>query len=172
MTTEDRFDRRQDPVGDVPADAGADEGAVTLHEEELRVRTERVATGRVTFRKRVVTEERTVVVTVRREELEILEEDLTRDGAPEVEGDRLDRPGDDGQRGTEPEMSQTPEGDIEIVLYAERPVVTTETVAVERVRVHRGSVVEEQQISAEVSREEAVVERDGDVDGLRDAPRP
>ncbi|WP_168582943.1 DUF2382 domain-containing protein [Gephyromycinifex aptenodytis] len=139
-------------------------GSIVLHEEELRIRTERIPTGRVTFRKRVVTEERTVVVTVRREELEIIEEDLTADappaseaGLPAVTGERLH-----DEVSSAADLTHSPEGDIEIILYAERPVVTLETVAAERVQVHRGSITENQDVTAEVFHEEAVLEREGE----------
>lgn len=143
-------------------------GSMVLHEEELRIRTERIPTGRVTFRKRIVTEERTVVVTVRREELEIVEEDLNVDTAsdrgteatadPLLTGDHLRGEGS----GDSSDLTHRGDGDLEIMLYAERPVVTLETVATERVRVRRSSITEDQAVTAEVLREEAVVERDDD----------
>lgn len=144
------------------------EGAsMVLHEEELRIRTERIPTGRVTFRKRIVTEERTVVVSVRREELEIIEEDLNAASAPGAEsaegrdapsltGDYLRGEGSGGSS----DLTHGDDGDLEIILYAERPVLTLETVAAERVRVRRGTFTDEQAVTAEVFREEAVVERE------------
>ncbi len=139
-------------------------GDVVLHAEEMRVRTERVPSGRVIFRKRIVTEERTVVVTVRREELEIIEDHDTSnldaaDVEPTVDGDHLDAPAGDGDslRG----LRRTDDGDYEIVLHAEEPVVTVQTVPVERVRISRRTVSATENVSAELAREEAVVERDG-----------
>ncbi|WP_040156026.1 DUF2382 domain-containing protein [Mobilicoccus massiliensis] len=189
MTHDHDLPREHDPLRD-RADldrsgeggAGRHEGdGVVLREEELRVRTERVPYGRVTFRKRVVTEERTVVVTVRREELEILEDesaDASVAGAnqgrfdPEagVPGDPMgyaDEPALGGERldsGTDhaavDDLRRTPEGDFEIVLRAEEPVVTLKTVAVERVRVSRATVTDTERVSAQVDHEEAVLEQD------------
>lgn len=151
-------------------------GSVTLHAEEMRVRTERIPSGRVTFRKRVVTEERTVVVTVRREELEIIEDrdaaNLTADhpgagevradlDAPHVTGERLDAPGGDAAFD---DIRRGEDGEYEIVLHAEEPVVTMQTVPVERVRISRRTVTETEHVSADLAREEAVVERDGVVE--------
>lgn len=159
-------------------DARDSSGGVTLHAEEMRVRTERVPSGRVTFRKRVVTEERTVVVTVRREELEIVEDRDTANlgaadagahgdvDAPSVTGERLEAPaGGDAFE----EIRRNADGDYEIVLHAEEPVVTLQTVPVERVRISRRTVTETENVTADLAREEAVIERDGIVD--RDAQR-
>lgn len=180
MTTNGGFDHPQDvrhahgiePGGiDAPGQGARtrsrdenESASMVLHEEELRIRTERVATGRVTFRKRIVTEERTVVVSVRREELDIIEEDLSAAPAHGAEsGDALSLTGDhlraEGSSDSS-DLIHGDDGELEIILYAERPVLTLETVAAERVRVRRGSTTEEQAVTAEVFREEAVVERE------------
>ena len=55
--------------------------------------------------------------------------------------------------------------ELEIVLYAERPGVATETVAVERVRIGKRTVTAEETVSGEVRREE--IELDTDPEGPR-----
>ncbi len=109
----------------------------TRSEEELslerRVRTVR----RVRVRKRIVEEWVEVRVPVRREELEIVEEEVAA-------GDALDA-------GAEPLSEQT----LEVVLHHEEPVVTTRAVPSERVTVTR-YVVEEVQEVADTLRKEVI----------------
>ncbi|GAB48182.1 DUF2382 domain-containing protein [Mobilicoccus pelagius] len=160
-----RLDATRDDHRDLrDTDARDAADGVVLHAEEMRVRTERVPSGRVTFRKRVVTEERTVVVTVRREKLEIIEDhDTTNlDAAPagdepSITGDRLAGAGEGADL---EEIRRDADGDYEIVLHAEEPVVTLQTVPVERVRISRRTVTETEQVSADLAREQAVVERE------------
>ena len=66
------YDRPRDRAGD-RAGAPSDESLVR-REEELQVGVERVRTGRVRLRKQVVEEQRTITVTVRVEEAELVEE--------------------------------------------------------------------------------------------------
>jgi uncharacterized protein (TIGR02271 family) len=92
--------------------------AMTRSEEELLVDTVWRPAERVRLRKRVVEEDVTVTVRVRREELEITREPVSHYEPPRRDaGERIE--------------------DVVIVLHEERPVVTTEVVPVERVRVHR-----------------------------------
>ncbi len=120
---------------------------VVRSEERLAVGTERVPTGRVRVGKRVVTEERTVTVTVRREEL-YLEEDAAASAGQ-------------GSLTTGPDHDT---GDaLELVLYAEEPVVTTRVVPVERVRVVRHRVTEQVSVPATVAQERIEIETDGTV---------
>ena len=90
---------------------------VTRSEERMRVHIERTS-KRMQVRRRIVTEMRTITVPVRREELEFVpvsEDEVVRGGGrlTDVQGEQ----------------------EIEFVLHEERPVVTVQTVAVERVRV-------------------------------------
>lgn len=130
---------------------GGEGGEMIRHEEELRTRVERYPAKRITMRKRAVEEEETITVRVRREEVEIVEEDLT---IPEGEHSRT------GRVGRRDEDLDADGG--EIILYAERPVVTTEWVPVERVRLGRNTVREERSVTENVAREvvELVEERD------------
>jgi uncharacterized protein (TIGR02271 family) len=127
---------------DADASAGRiedDDAAMTRSEEHLRVGTERVQTGKVRLRKYTVTEYVTVTVPVRREEIRLEHvpagQDDSDDGAAHPEGVEI---GDD---------------EHEIILHAERPVVTTETVPVERVRFGKQTVTEQQTVSGEVRKE-------------------
>lgn len=158
---------RDDDQHDADLRNDSDASLVTRR-EELRVRTEQVARGRVVLRKRVVEEEQTITVTVRREELEVVEEDAADVSAAPLH----DRGSDAGTLGSDraQDEARRPEArlsearaddDVEMVLYAERPVVTMEVVPVERVMLRRSVTTEERTISSDVSHEEIVVEGDG-----------
>jgi uncharacterized protein (TIGR02271 family) len=128
-------------AGDAPAE-------VVLSEEQLLVETQRVPAERVRLRKEIVTEEVTLTVTLRREELVI-------ERASAGEDEALVEP------------SQDPlghDGALEILLWAEEPVVTTRSVPVERVRIRRDVVTEDQEITTELRRERAAVDHpQGDI---------
>lgn len=111
---------------------------VTLTEEQLLVDTQRVPAERVRLRKEIVEEEVTVTVVLRHEELVIEREPI--------------QPGD-----TPPERSDVPAlGEpMEIVLWAEEPVVTTRSVPAERVRVVRTLGSQQQDLTAQLRRERA-----------------
>ncbi len=106
---------------------------MVLSEERLEVVATRVPVERVRVRKRIVTEDRTVTVTVRREELAVerfpVDPDAPVDGAP----------GRDDV--------------VTLVLHEEVPEVTTRVVPRERVRVHVETRSAEEQVSAELGRE-------------------
>lgn len=107
------------------------------HEEQLRVRTETVVTGRVRIRKYAVTERRTFTVDVTREEISIVHEDVT--DAPAGE------PGEPGE-GLSEEV-------LELVRHEERVVISKEVVPVERVQVVRRVVSRPEEVHGEVRRE-------------------
>lgn len=167
--------------------------SMVRHEEELRVGTERLRTGRVRLRKRVVEEEQTFTVTVRHEEVDLIEEDLAGDdGTLADRGDRADRADgvdldgparsvdvtDSGRGAGAPgggtrdaggiDASDGDDDTVEIVLYAERPVVTMERVPVERVRLRRVRTQDEQTVTEEVLREDIEIDRDDVRDDQRD----
>lgn len=115
-------------------------------EEQLRARTETVPVRRVRFRKYVVTEDRTITVQLRREELRMEEEAITDPATatpPPAEvadsANLLLGPGDDRE--------------AVILLYAEQPIVTTEVIPTERIRVSKYLVTEQQSVSGTVARE-------------------
>jgi uncharacterized protein (TIGR02271 family) len=112
------------------------DSAMTRSEEQLRVGTEQVETGRARLRKYVVTEQESVQVPVTREEVRIEREPITdanRDAA--LSG---------------PEIS---EEEHEVVLHEERPVVQTEAVPVERVRLDTDTVTEDRTVTEDVRKE-------------------
>src|SRR3954454_9924616 len=114
---------------------------MTRSEEQLRVGTEQVQTGRARLRKYVVTEQENVTVPVSREEVRLEREPIT-DGNV---GDALDGP-------------DISEGEHEVVLTEERPVVEKETVPVERVRLDKETVTDQERVSADVRKEEVEVD--------------
>ena len=117
---------------------------MTRSEEELAVDTVWRPAERVRVRRRVVEEEVTVTVTVRREELEVEREPASR----------FDPPRRDAGRPGEP---------IVMVLHEERPVVGVEVVPTEVVRVRRAVVRGgERTVTDTVRREEVEIEPDDD----------
>jgi uncharacterized protein (TIGR02271 family) len=132
------------PVAAVPTPPTTD-GAMTRSEEQLQVTMERYAAKRVRVVKYVVTEEVQVTVPIRREEIRI-EEIPLGDGAPATAG-ALDTAGTGG-------LPET------IVLHTERPVVGTEVVPVERVRLRTEWVQEHVQVRDQVRRERVDVDQD------------
>jgi uncharacterized protein (TIGR02271 family) len=112
---------------------------VVRHEEELEVARRTVVRERVRLRTRVVTETRIVEVQVRRQELVVEREPLA--GA---DADAL------------PRDDRTP---LEIVLHAEEPVVETRVVPMERVRVAKVAVAEQQRVVDELRAERVEVDR-------------
>jgi uncharacterized protein (TIGR02271 family) len=126
------------------AGAGADRGtadpvsgdAMTRSEERLHVGTESVPVGRARLRKYVVTENVTTTVPVSHEEVRLEREPIT-----------------DANRDAALSGPDITEAEHEVQLYAERPVVTKETVPVERVRLTTESVAGEESVSADVRKE-------------------
>ena len=104
--------------------------AMTRSEERLHVGTEKVQTGRARLRKYVVTENQTVTVPVTREEVRIEREPITDANV----GDALGGP-------------DISEEEHEVVLTEERPVVAKETVPVERVRLDKETVTENETVT-------------------------
>ena len=133
------------PPAPAPADAPTEvfeQAAMTRSEEQLVVDKVEVPRERVRLVKHVVTEDVTVTVTLRREELRVERE-------PIANPDPLDLP-----PGTEIAPSE-----MEFFLLAEEPVVSTRVVPVERVRVGKDGVVEPRQVGGEVRKEQIEIER-------------
>lgn len=146
----------------------ASDGAMTRSEERLTVGTERRETGRARLRKFVVTETVTVEVPVRREEVRLVQEPVGGfdDAAAALGTPAVTGTADAGLPYDGPPVDLA-DGEVVVVLHEERPVVTTETVAVERVRMTTEQVTGTEAVSAEVRTEH--VEVDGDVaDGPTD----
>jgi uncharacterized protein (TIGR02271 family) len=113
------------------------DNAMTRSEERLHVGTENVESGRARLRKYVVTEEVTQTVPVSHEEVRIEREPIT------------DANRDDAMSG--PSIS---EEEHEVTLHAERPVVSKETVPVERVQIATDTVTEDQTVTEAVRKEQ------------------
>lgn len=119
-----------------------DDAEVTLSEERLNVGTEEREAGHVRLRKYVTTEEEQVTVPVQKEKLVVEREP--------VEGRSAGRIDDSAHQ------------DETITLREERPVVDKETVDVEKVRVGKETVTEQETVSGTVRKEHADIEGDTD----------
>ncbi|MER7229407.1 PRC and DUF2382 domain-containing protein [Streptomyces olivaceus] len=113
-----------------------DERAMTRSEEQMHIGVERRESGRARLRKYVVTEEVQQTVPVTHEEVRVVREPIT------------DANRDEALAG--PEIS---EAEHEVTLHAERPVVETETVPVERVRMTMEEHTENETVRGQVRKE-------------------
>ncbi|HVM20972.1 MAG TPA: PRC and DUF2382 domain-containing protein [Egibacteraceae bacterium] len=120
------------------------DNAMTRSEEQLRVGTTQQETGRVRLRKHVVTENVTQTVPVQREEIRIEREPIT------------DANVDSATDG--PAIS---EEEHEVTLHAEVPVVQKQAVPVERVRLDKDVVTDEETVSEQVRKEEIDLDESG-----------
>jgi uncharacterized protein (TIGR02271 family) len=111
-----------------------DQGAMTRSEEQLKVGTERVETGRVRLVKHVVTEEQQMSVPVSHEEVRIERTPIT-----------------DANRGRGAKIG---DAEQEMTLHAEKPVVQKETVAMEQVRLGKDTVTDQETVSGTVRKEQ------------------
>jgi uncharacterized protein (TIGR02271 family) len=121
--------------------------AMTRSEERLNVGTETRESGRARLRKYVVTEQETVTVPVTREEVRVEREPIT-----------------DANRGEALDGPAISEEEHEVVLHEERPVVDKEAVPVERVRLGKETVTDQQQVTEEVRKEQIDTDGDGVTD--------
>jgi uncharacterized protein (TIGR02271 family) len=142
-------DTDRDTVGHDTSGPTTDD-AMTRSEEELRVGTQREERGRARLRKRVVTEHVQTTVPVQREEVHVEREPITEANR----GDALDGPA-------------ISEEEHEVVLHEERPVVSTEAVPKERVRLSKDTVTDEETVGGEV-RKEQIEQVEGDTTERRD----
>jgi uncharacterized protein (TIGR02271 family) len=115
--------------------------AMTRSEERLNVGTRSEEVGRARLRKYVVTENVTETVPVSREEVRVEREPITDANI----GNAMDGPA-------------ISEEEHEVTLHAERPVVEKEAVPVERVRLDKETVAEQERVSADVRKEEIEVD--------------
>ncbi|MCW2698827.1 MAG: uncharacterized protein JWQ45_362 [Blastococcus sp.] len=133
------FDDRA-PVGHDTSGPTTD-NAMTLSEERLSVGTRQTEAGRARLRKYVVTENVTETVPVSHEEVRLEREPITDANI----GNAMDGPA-------------ISEEEHEVVLHAEQPVVAKEAVPVERVRLDKTTVTEQQQVTEGLRKEEIEVE--------------
>ncbi|MEU4047611.1 PRC and DUF2382 domain-containing protein [Streptomyces olivaceus] len=113
-----------------------DENAMTRSEEQMHIGVERRESGRARLRKYVVTEEVQQTVPVTHEEVRVVREPITDANRDEAMAGR--------------EIS---EAEHEVTLHAERPVVETETVPVERVRMTMEEHTENETVRGQVRKE-------------------
>jgi len=145
-TDRDSFTDR-DTVGHDTSGPSTDD-AMTRSEERLVAGTRTEQAGKARLRKYVVTEQQQVTVPVTREEVTLEREPITDANV----GSALDGPA-------------ISEEEHEVTLHAERPVVETEAVPVERVRLGKQTVTDQESVSGEVRKEQ--IEFDGP-EGRRD----
>jgi uncharacterized protein (TIGR02271 family) len=118
--------------------------AMTRSEEQLRVGTQTREAGRARLRKHVATEHQQVTVPVSHEEITLDREPIT-----------------EANRGAAYDGPAISEEEHEVTLRSERPVVDTEAVPVERVRLGKQTVTEQQTVGGEVRKEEIELDRGG-----------
>jgi len=141
-------DYRSDTVADTTSRQGQRTGvddAMTLSEERLNVGTERQQVGRAKLRKYVTTENVQETVPVQREAVRLEREPITganRDAAY-----------------SGPDIT---ESEHEVTLHEERPVADKETVPVERVRLGKETVTDEETVNEQVRREQVETDLPGE----------
>ena len=123
------------------------DNAMTRSEERLNVGTRSEEVGRALLRKYVVTENVTETVPVSREEVRVEREPIT-----------------DANMGNAMDGPAISEEEHEVTLRAERPVVEKEAVPVERVRLDKETVTDQERVSADVRKEEIEVDGPGTTD--------
>jgi uncharacterized protein (TIGR02271 family) len=111
--------------------------AMTRSEERLVTDTRKEEAGKARLRKYVVTEEQQVRVPVSREEVRLEREPIT-----------------DANRGDAFDGPAITDSEHEVTLHAERPVVETEAVPVERVRLNKETVRDEETVTGQVRKEQ------------------
>ena len=118
--------------------------AMTISEERVNVGTATRESGRARLRKYVVTENVTQTVPVSHEEVRIEREPIT-----------------DANRGAAYDGPAISEEEHEVVLQSEVPVVDKDVEAVERVRLDKETVTEQQTVTEQVRKERVELDEDG-----------
>jgi uncharacterized protein (TIGR02271 family) len=114
---------------------------MTRSEEQLRVGTETRQAGKARLRKYVTTEHQHTTVPVSHDEVTLEREPIT-----------------DTNRGNAYDGPAISEEEHEVTLHAERPVVDTEAVPVERVRVGKQTVTDQETVGGDVRKEQIEVD--------------
>ena len=136
--TTDSTDTAYDSSDDRGDVSGTDtDNAMTRSEERLVAGTRTEEAGRARLRKYVVTEQEQVTVPVSREEVRLEGEPIT-----------------DANRGASLDGPAISEEENEVTLHAERPVVQTEAVPVERVRLGKETVTDTERVQGDVRKEQ------------------
>ena len=179
-------DTRQQAAGMRRDGVDSDEAGVVLHEERLVAGVERAEAGRVEVRKRVVVEEVTITVPVRREVVDVVR--VYDDGSeeavdvpastwqPRIEnldggsalGEHTHAEGEvydvEAAEGTHTRDADRRDEDGVIVLHEERPVLSTRIYAE---RLHLGIMATKENVTVTEPVQREVVEVD-EVDDVRD----
>ncbi len=140
MTDRDTDTNRHGTVGHDTSGPTTDD-AMTRSEERMTVGTTAEESGRARLRKYVVSENVTQSVPVTREEVRVEREPITDANV----GNAMDGPA-------------ISEEEHEVTLHSERAVVDKEAVPVERVRLDKDTVTEQQQVSENLRKEEIEVQ--------------
>lgn len=122
---------------DVVEDRSVADGFMTRSEERLSIGTERERVGVAHLHKYVVTEEQQMTVPVSHEEVRLVREPITQENWAAAANASAD----------------LTESDLDIELFAERAVVSKETIPVERVRMVKETVTEQQTVRGEIRKE-------------------
>lgn len=159
IPAEDVYERTDQPVAtagrtdvDTDYDVGTDTGTDTdtermkLREERLRADKERVQAGQVDVGKDVVTEQRSMDVPISHEEVTV--EHHPVDPTQPASGD----------------IGEGEDREIHIPVHEEQVRADTEPVVYDEVDVHKRRVQDTQRVSGTVRREEARVDKEGDVE--------
>jgi len=118
---------------------------IELREEQLQARKTPVETGEVSLHKEVVTENRTVEVPVKREEVYI-------------ERRPVDRPA------TDADLEKHADETISVPVMEEEVTVEKRPVVREEINIGKREIQDTERVTGQVRREEAHIERDGDVE--------
>ncbi|MEE1800834.1 PRC and DUF2382 domain-containing protein [Streptomyces sp. NPDC101062] len=116
-------------------------------EEELHVTTEEREVGHARLRKVVVTENVTTSVPLSHEEVRVVHEAISPEDRNSVRSMRIG------------------EAQTEVTLHADQPVISKESIPVERVRMETEKVTEQREVSAEVRKEQ--IEYDTDQEEMK-----
>jgi uncharacterized protein (TIGR02271 family) len=112
------------------------DNAMTRSEEVMHVGTQRQEAGRVHLRKHVVTEDQQQTVPLHKERVRLEREPIT-----------------DANREQAMSGPDIADADYEVIRHEERPVVSKETVPMERVRLATDDVTEQQTVGGQVRKE-------------------
>jgi uncharacterized protein (TIGR02271 family) len=124
--------------------------AMTRSEEQVRVGKEQHTTGHAHLKKFVVTENVQTTVPVSHEEVRVVREPITDENV------------DEALRG--PDIS---EAEHDVTLHAETPVVEKKAVPVERVRLEKDTVTEQETVNEQVRKEKIDTDMDDTDTGRR-----
>ncbi|RDG38330.1 DUF2382 domain-containing protein [Streptomyces corynorhini] len=118
-------------------------------EEQLHVSTEEREVGHARLRKVVVTENVTTTVPLSHEEVRVVHEAISPEDRAGIRGSRIG------------------EAQTEVTLHADQPVISKESIPVERVRMETEKVTEQKDVSAEVRKEQIEYDTDQGDQGTR-----